>query len=177
MSALTVDLSGKGGSLIRLTEDAQAVYREAGTKSPAYYAFGFVKELEGVEMVLSGMSELSQVRENCALFSAGTVLTQAERRAIDQVCRIYQAKDLIPCTGCGYCTETCPAAVPIPFIFACLNKKKTFKNWNQDYYYRFAVTSEGRASSCIRCGRCEARCPQHLPVRQLLEEAARVFRE
>lgn len=164
----------KGGSLIRLPEDAAAVFRKLGANSPAYYAFHYVQELEGVEMVLSGMSNLQQLEENCALFRDGKRLGPAERQAIEEVCRIYRAKDPVPCTACGYCTEVCPMSVEIPFIFSCLNQKRIFRNWNQDYYYRYAV-AEGKASACIRCGRCEARCPQHLPIRQFLEEAAKEF--
>lgn len=165
----------KGGSLIRLTEEAQAIYRDTGANSPAYYAFNYVKELEGVKVVLSGMSNLHQVQENCSIFSSETQMSLEERHAIDEVCRIYRSKDLIQCTSCNYCTATCPMSIKIPDIFSCLNKKRIFRNWNQDYYYRYAIASEGKASSCIRCGQCESRCPQHLPIRELLLEAAKEF--
>ena len=57
-----------------------------------------------------------------------------------------------------------------------MNAKQIHRDWNADYYYHNAHTSQGRkASDCIRCGRCEKVCPQHLPIRKLLESVAETF--
>lgn len=62
------------------------------------------------------------------------------------------------------------------YLFACLNAKKQFQNWNTDYYYNNVHAKEGsRASDCIKCGKCEHICPQHLPIRELLTEVAKEF--
>lgn len=83
---------------------------------------------------------------------------------------------LISCTACRYCTDGCPKQIAIPDLFACLNAKKQFQNWNTDYYYNNVHIKEGsRASDCIKCGRCEHICPQHLPIRELLTEVAKEF--
>lgn len=82
----------------------------------------------------------------------------------------------IICTACKYCMEQCPKHIAIPGLFACLNAKKHFNDWNADYYYHNIQTSSGRkASDCIRCGRCEKICPQHLPIRDLLVEVQKEF--
>lgn len=47
---------------------------------------------------------------------------------------------------------------------------------NAGYYYNDVHTSEGRkASDCIKCGKCEKACPQHLPIRKLLADVAEAF--
>ena len=57
-----------------------------------------------------------------------------------------------------------------------MNSKKVFHNWNTDYYYENVHTvNNGKASACIKCGKCEAACPQHLPIRELLVKVAEEF--
>ena len=85
----------------------------------------------------------------------------------------------IPCTGCRYCVEesTCPKGIRIPDMFSSLNAHEAFHNWNTGYYYNNVITGEGhgKASACIRCGKCEKVCPQHLPIRELLKKVAATF--
>lgn len=35
--------------------------------------------------------------------------------------------------------------------------------------------NHGKASECLKCGLCERNCPQHLPIRQTLEEFAALY--
>ena len=61
-------------------------------------------------------------------------------------------------------------------LFVCMNIKKVFNDWNQDYYYNVVHTGPGRkASDCIKCGKCEKACPQHLKIRELLVKVAETF--
>ena len=84
--------------------------------------------------------------------------------------------NLIPCTACRYCTAGCPKHISIPDLFACLNSKNIHHDWNADYYYGQVYTkNNGKASDCIKCGKCEKACPQHLPIRKLLQDVAKEF--
>lgn len=57
-----------------------------------------------------------------------------------------------------------------------MNTKQLYHDWNADDYYSVVHTVPGRrASDCLKCGKCEKVCPQHLPIRKLLEDVAKEF--
>ena len=166
----------KGGNLVNLPEEARAVLDALHGGSPASYAIRFAAGFPGMWMVLSGMSTLQQVEDNLAFMKDFQPLNETEMAAVEKVRAIFHSKDLIPCTACRYCTDGCPQHIAIPDIFAARNAKELHKDWNADYYYHNVCTAPGRrASDCLQCGKCEKVCPQHLPIRELLQEAAGVF--
>lgn len=166
----------KGGSLVNLPEEAQKVFDELGGGSNASYAIRFAASQEGVMMVLSGMGDLAMVEDNVGYMKDFKPLNEEEQQAVAKVCEIYRNLGTIPCTGCKYCTEVCPKDLAIPDLFACYNAKTIFHSWNQDFYYESILTRGGRkASDCLKCGRCEEICPQHLKIRGLLEDVAAEF--
>lgn len=165
----------KGGSLIHLPDRAKAVLDELQGGSYASYAIRFAASFDGIMMVLSGMSDMEQLRDNISYMKEFQPLSETEFEAIDKVRAIFKAQDLIPCTACRYCTDGCPKHISIPDLFACMNGKKNFKNWNAAWYYMVHTQSAGRASDCVECGKCEKVCPQHLEIRKLLKEVAAEF--
>lgn len=164
----------KGGNLVNLPKEAEAAVLAAGT-TPAALALRFAAEPRGVALVLSGMGNMAMLRENMETLSAPRPLTEEEREAVTQVRAILAAAGGIPCTACEYCLAGCPQAIPIPRLFATANTKTIFGGWNAAYYYGVHTKNGGRASSCIGCGACEAVCPQHLPIRDLLKTVAATF--
>ena len=166
----------KGGSLVNLPSEAKAVFDSLGGGSYASYAIRFAAGQEGVFMVLSGMGDMAMVEDNCGYMQNFKPLDDKEQEAVEKVCGIFRSLGTVACTGCRYCMEVCPQMIPIPAIFACLNAKKIFQNWNSGYYFRnVQLSGGGKASDCIECGACENSCPQHLPIRQLLKQAATEF--
>ena len=96
--------------------------------------------------------------------------------AVRKVQEIFHKQNLIPCTGCRYCTDGCPKKILIPDLFAVMNTKQIHTDWDADHYYHDVYTKEGSlASDCLKCGKCEKVCPQHLPIRKLLEDVASEF--
>lgn len=165
----------KGGSLVNLPDKAKAVFDELNGGSYASYAIRFAASFEGIFMVLSGMGDMDMMNDNLSYMKDFSPLNKEELDAVEKVCIIFNSQNLISCTACKYCVEGCPANIPIPNLFACLNGKKTFNNWNQDYYYSIYTKNGGKAVDCIECGKCETICPQHLEIRKLLKEVANEF--
>lgn len=165
----------KGGSLVNLPDEAKKVLADLGGGSPASYAIRFAASFEGIFMVLSGMGNMDMMRENIGFMKDFKPFTDEEYEAVRKVCKIMNAQNLIPCTACRYCVDGCPMNIPIPELFACMNDKKQFKNWNADYYYGEVHSKNGKASDCIGCGKCESACPQHLEIRKLLKDVAKEF--
>ncbi len=166
----------KGGNLVNLPEEAAKVLEDLHGGSPASYAIRFAAGFPGMMMVLSGMSSLEQMNDNISFMKDFKPLDDKEMEAIHKVQEIFKSKNLIPCTGCRYCTDGCPQHIAIPDLFAIMNTKQIHHDWNANYYYHSVHTAPGRkASDCLKCGKCEKACPQHLPIRQLLEDVAKEF--
>lgn len=165
----------KGGNLVNLPPQAQKIFDDLHGGSSASYAIRFAASQEGVMMVLSGMGTPEMVRDNCGYMGNFQPLNQQEQAAVEQVCGIFRNLGAIACTACRYCTEVCPQGISIPDLFACMNTKKVFQDWNTDYYYDIHTQNGGKASECVQCGQCEGICPQHLPIRELLKSVAQEF--
>ena len=165
----------KGGNLVNLPEKAAEILRELHGGSLASYAIRFAAGFPGIRMVLSGMSSLAQMQDNISFMKEFKPLNEMELAAVERVQEIFKSMNLIPCTACHYCTEGCPQHIAVPDLFATMNSKKLYKDWNADYYYGIHTGPGRRASDCLKCGKCEKACPQHLPIRQLLEEVAKEF--
>ena len=166
----------KGGNLVNLPAEAMQILENQHGGSPASYAIRFAAGFPGIMMVLSGMSTIEQMEDNVSFMRDFQPLSETELATVRAVCGVIRGMDIIPCTACRYCTEGCPQHISIPDIFALMNSKKIHLSWNADYYYSFVHTAPGsRASDCIKCGKCEKACPQHLPIRQLLEDVAKEF--
>lgn len=174
----------KGGSLVKLPEDAQKIFDDLNAQegiqmSNASYAIRYAAGFDGMKVVLSGMSDLQQMKDNLSYMKEFQPLNAKEKEAVAKVVAVFHGLDMIPCTACHYCVDEnhCPKHIRIPDVFACLNSKKAFNDWNMDFFYSSVLTANGsgKASECIGCGGCERVCPQHLEIRKLLGDVAATF--
>ena len=166
----------KGGTLATLPPAAAEALAQTCPDAPASYALRFAGGHEGVAMVLSGMGTTEQMAQNIKTFSPLEPLSEEELAGLARVVDVMHGQDVVACTACRYCVEGCPRRIDIPALFACLNAKRAYGDRGQAFYYNNVHTKgRGRASDCVRCGRCEHACPQHLPIRELLQEVAAEF--
>lgn len=167
----------KGGRLTQLPEKAAKILDDLHGGSYASYAIRFAAGFEDIQMVLSGMSSLEQLRDNTDYMMDLKPLNETEQQAIAQVCQVFRDMEQIGCTACRYCEDGCPQHIHIPDLFAVMNTSRIQKDWNGEFYYEVHTREAGKASDCIGCGQCEQICPQHLPIRELLQKVAETFEE
>ncbi len=172
----------KGGTLANIPSEAEAALRKIHPDwSPASWAIRFAAGLPGVYMVLSGMSTEEQLADNIRTMQNFTPLDEKELAALETVRGIINGSIAIPCTGCRYCVEAdrCPMNLNIPSYFALYNQEKldTNPSWSseKEMYANLLAEGYGKMEDCLHCGNCESYCPQHLPIRALLEKASDFF--
>ena len=164
----------KGGMLSSLLPEAEKEFKALDDGSAASHAVRFAASLENVALVLSGMSDMAQMEDNIKTMSAFRPVDEKELEAISRVVSVIKREGGIACTACRYCTEVCPKNIPIPEIFALMNAESTGRTPHGNYGE--ITKGKGKASECIRCGRCEKACPQMLPVRSHLARAAERYK-
>lgn len=161
----------KGGSLASLPDKASGLLRSLNPElSPAAWALRFAASLPNVFMVLSGMNTTAQIEENTRTFDDFAPLNEDALAALKEAAEIVKAKITIPCTSCHYCTDGCPAHICIPEYFALCNSI-----YNLSAYQELLERGFGMASECLGCGRCEVRCPQHIPIIENLKRVVDIF--
>lgn len=167
----------KGGTLADMVGAPADILTGLGTNASfASYAIRYAASLPNVMLVLSGMSDEAQLCDNISYMKDFMPLTENEKLAIKKVVEELEKLPTIPCTKCRYCVEGCPKKILIPDVFWDYNMAiqfgKTEKNLGS---YRSHTSENGKADDCIRCGKCEGQCPQHLEIRKLLEQVAKEF--
>ena len=169
----------KGGKLANPPAEAWEVMERSKIKrSPVDWALQYLWNLPEVSVVLSGMSNLQMLNENCdsAGRSGVSSLDEEDLNIIDDLIKIYRKKILVPCTSCKYCLP-CPSGVNIPQNFAILNnvalEKSNVRKWLHKRDYKKMANSQkkldkeksnGNASLCINCGICLEKCPQEINI-------------
>jgi len=166
----------KGGSLAVLPPEAEKVFRSYHPESSAAsWAIRYAASLEHVDHVLSGMSDEVQLVDNIKTMSDFKPLTDEEREVINQALMSIRDSRAIDCTRCYYCVPGCPVNIAIPDYFNAYNDYRLFgemMRFSSFNKVKNLMSKYGRPSECIACGACEAICPQHLPIIDLLEQIA-----
>jgi len=165
----------KGGTLVRLTPAAKAVFEKANPKaSVASWGFRFVASLPNIQVVLSGMSAMEHMEDNLRTFSPLVPLSDAERKTIAEALAAYRKSGAVPCTACRYCSP-CPMGVDIPRNLALLNQVKGGLPLFHAKLVYDAMKEKERASSCVSCGACLKKCPQQIRIPDYMAQIAKDF--
>lgn len=160
----------KGGKLANVPEKVETIFKEVHPDwSVASWAVRFAAGLDGVISVLSGMSNIEQLKDNMSYMKEFEPMGERELNLLKTAAGIINNKESVPCTSCRYCTAGCPADIPIPEYFTAYNKKLA---GDSDYkeYFAGSTDKKGRADQCIKCRKCEMSCPQHIKIVDKLAE-------
>jgi len=163
----------KGGNLIfpdyPAVEEIKARHGIADMTN-AELAFAYVYSRPGFGVVLSGMSDISQVKDNLRIVDkyGDGIWTPDMEAAVEEIRDLIAHSEGIPCTGCRYCVAGCPMKIQIPMAFSLYNEGKKYRNPGaQKRSYDRGCKNIG---DCIECGQCMDACPQHLEIPELLKE-------
>ncbi len=158
----------KGGSLVTFPKTIAARLTDLEPeKSLAYWAMRFAGSLDGVKVVLSGMSNEAQLDDNLNTFNNFKPLGQLETEQINEVAQALKKRIGVGCTGCKYCMP-CPHGVNIPQSFELLNEYVMFENLDGTRL-NYGFMDEEKAENCKDCGACEKMCPQKIEIRKELK--------
>lgn len=163
----------RGGKLASLTEEETAKLKELRPEEtvPAW-AFRFLQSLPSVTVVLSGMSDMTQMQENIRTFEEDKPLNDGEMKALLQMADEMVSKIALPCTACHYCVSHCPQELDIPGLLALYNEHCFTGGGFIAPMAMSAISEDKRPNSCIGCRSCEAVCPQQIKISEAMADFA-----
>ena len=161
----------KGGRLVHLNDQAEAILNQAapGQTIPSW-SFRYLLGLPNVQCVLSGMTSPEEIRQNAAVFEPENQLTEAESAALDKAILAFRDSFGVPCSSCRYCCPVCPAELDIPLLIQAYNEHTV----GGELWKLSSLAQAKGPEACLQCGACAKRCPQRIPIPQVMKDYARI---
>ena len=169
----------KGGVIVNPPKETEDDFKQfSPDKSIASFALRFCASLEHVKIVLSGMSKMDDLLDNCDTFENFEVLSEDENEFLKKMADKLNAKVAVPCSECGYCIDACPEMIPIPEYFSLYNKSKVQPESNiyKNYFDKLA-DEKVPANNCTECETCIDYCTQHIDIQEELKKVCEHFKE
>lgn len=168
----------RGGSLANIGDDAKKIFTDFNPKaSVASWAIRYCASLDNILVVLSGMSNMEQLKDNMSYMKDFVPLSNDERKCVEKVAGLIKSTIVIPCTACRYCTDGCPKKINIPRYFELVNEANRYGVNLYKWHYNEAKKNGGKPEDCIGCHACEKHCPQKISIVEELKKARKVFED
>ena len=169
----------KGGVIVNPNDEIKNDFKEFNPdKSIASFAIRFCASLENVKIVLSGMSKMEDLIDNCDTYENFEVLSDEEHSFLEKMAQKLADNVAVPCSECGYCVDACPEMIPIPEYFNLYN---TSKNQPESDIYRLyfdkLADEKVPADECTYCSTCIDHCTQKIDIPEMLEKVCEHFEE
>ncbi|WP_458453704.1 aldo/keto reductase [Methanobrevibacter sp.] len=165
----------KGGTLVNVVDSVKEQFKEYSNTSIAEWALRFAGSQENVTVVLSGMTSLEQMKENCKTFKDFKKITKEDHKFLMKMAREIKKTLAIDCSFCNYCLKDCEANIPIPDFFNLYNSEKLYHLESNVDLYHTSAKVYAPASACTECGTCVEICTQQLNIPELLKDVAGLF--
>lgn len=163
----------RGGKLAKLPEKQEnELLKLRKSESIPAWCFRFLQELPNVTMVLSGMSDLNQMKDNVSTFEEYRNLSEEEMEMLLNIAE--DMKDSIPCTACRYCCDGCPQQIDIPLMIASYNDLRFAPSFTAAMGLD-TIPEDQKPAACIACGKCKEICPQGIDIPKVMEEFAEIL--
>lgn len=161
----------RGGKLARLEEEDEKTLKALRPDEgiPAW-AFRFLQSLQGVTVILSGMSDMAQVKDNVATFAEDKPLNDNEMKALLGIAHGMVEKSALPCTACRYCTSHCPKGLAIPELIALYNEHRFTGGGFIAPMVLGTYPGDKLPSACVGCRSCEKVCPQQIKISEMMTD-------
>lgn len=161
----------RGGKLAKASGDMEKELQAMRPEETVPgWAFRFLQAIPGVTMVLSGMSDLEQLKANIDTWREDKPLSKEEFDRLTELMDDEVQKAGLPCTACHYCTSHCPKGLPIPELIALYNEHKITGGGFLAPMAVGNMPEEKRPSNCIGCRGCEQVCPQQIKISEMMKE-------
>lgn len=161
----------RGGKLAKASEQVEKELRAMRPKeSVPAWAFRFLQAIPGVTVVLSGMSNMEQLKENMAVWQEDKPLTEEEFSRLVTLVDEETKKGGLPCTACHYCTSHCPQELAIPELISLYNEHKISGGGFLAPMAVGSMPEAKRPSACVSCRSCEQVCPQQIKISEMMSD-------
>lgn len=164
----------RGGKLATLSpEDTETLKALRPEETVPGWAFRFLQSIPSVTMVLSGMSNLEQLKDNIATFEEDKPLNQKETDTLLEIASSMFSGSSVPCTECRYCVEHCPQELDIPHLISLYNEDTFTEDGFIAPMALAALDQDKQPGSCQECGSCEEVCPQQIKISEIMGNFAK----
>ena len=164
----------RGGKLAALPKEAgERLEKLRPDETVPAWAFRFLQTVPGVTVVLSGMSNLEQMKENIAVFEQDKPLNETELEELLSIAQEMTGKTVLPCTACRYCVSYCPKGLDIPKLLELYNEHSFTGGGFLAPMALMVVPEDKQPGACIGCGSCEKVCPQQIKISGAMKDFCR----